>query len=88
MLQYTTRPETIQCRLITFKKFSFIVFFLGSFLQSGSGILGDLRRLNVALTRAKHKLILVGSQRMLRTHEPTAQLLKTLRPEQVCNLCQ
>jgi DNA replication ATP-dependent helicase Dna2 len=48
-------------------------------LATGAGRTGDLladeRRLNVALTRAKRKLIVVGDPALLRRHPPTAALV-------------
>jgi len=47
-------------------------------------ILNDERRLNVAVTRARHKLIFVGSASGLRCYAPIDQLLShILEPCQV-----
>ena len=52
------------------------------FTQSDD-ILQDLRRLNVAITRAKHKLILIGSVRILRSYQPLDELVQLLTNDQV-----
>ncbi|XP_014676403.1 PREDICTED: DNA replication ATP-dependent helicase/nuclease DNA2-like isoform X2 [Priapulus caudatus] len=53
---------------------------------SVSSILRDTRRLNVAITRAKHKLILLGSLSTMRRYEPLANLIHSLRDDQVVAL--
>ena len=50
----------------------------------GTEILSDKRRLNVALTRGKFKVILIGNVSYLTSYEPIRCLLKDiLRPNQV-----
>ena len=44
-------------------------------------LLHDWRRINVAITRAKRKLVLVGSQQTLRTVPHFAQLLDLLQQQ-------
>lgn len=61
---------------------------LVSFVRSNKdGTLGELlkdwRRLNVAITRAKHKLILLGSVSSLRRFPPLERLLDHLNAEQL-----
>lgn len=61
---------------------------LVSFVRSNEdGTLGELlkdwRRLNVALTRAKHKLILLGSVSSLKRFPPLGTLFDHLNAEQL-----
>ncbi len=50
-------------------------------------ILHDIRRLTVALTRAKHKLIVIGDSETLQRYPPFAKLLTSLEPSQRHQLC-
>lgn len=50
-------------------------------------ILHDLRRLTVAVTRAKHKLIILGDSATLRRFPPFAKLLGALEAHQLYQLC-
>lgn len=50
------------------------------FVQMGE-LLKDWRRLNVAITRAKHKLIMVGSISTLRRYAPLEKLLSHLESQ-------
>uniref|UniRef100_A0A8D3BLX5 DNA replication ATP-dependent helicase/nuclease n=1 Tax=Scophthalmus maximus TaxID=52904 RepID=A0A8D3BLX5_SCOMX len=53
-----------------------------SFVRSTLGeLLKDWRRLNVAITRAKHKLLMVGSATTLRRYAPVEKLLNHLQQE-------
>lgn len=45
-------------------------------------ILHDMRRLTVAVTRAKHKLIIIGHGSTLHQYAPFAQLMDDLEPLQ------
>ena len=51
-----------------------------------SDLLIDERRVNVALTRAKQKLILLGCRHSVVRHKVIADLLNILRPDQLCTL--
>lgn len=50
------------------------------------GILEDARRLNVAITRAKRKLILIGNSDTLQKYGPLKELFNVLQEEQICKL--
>ncbi|XP_064619573.1 DNA replication ATP-dependent helicase/nuclease DNA2-like [Lineus longissimus] len=55
--------------------------------QENTGdILHDLRRLNVAITRAKHKLIFIGHVPSLRSYGPLNSLIELLRDNQIYSL--
>lgn len=56
-----------------------IVSFVRSNRKGEIGFLEDLRRLNVALTRAKRKLILIGDSETLSSHETYRRLLSFVR---------
>ncbi|KAL2083251.1 hypothetical protein ACEWY4_021024 [Coilia grayii] len=59
-----------------------IVSFVRSSLEAHMGeLLKDWRRLNVAITRAKHKLIMVGSVSTLRRYAPLEKLLAHLEQQ-------
>uniref|UniRef100_A0A8C2ZPC0 DNA replication ATP-dependent helicase/nuclease n=1 Tax=Cyclopterus lumpus TaxID=8103 RepID=A0A8C2ZPC0_CYCLU len=63
---------------------SLIVFsFVRSTAEEGNlgELLKDWRRLNVAITRAKHKLLMVGSITTLRRYAPVEKLLNHLQQE-------
>lgn len=51
--------------------------------ERDTGILQDRRRLNVAITRAKKKLILIGDRRCLEKNAPFAELFNYLKGPQV-----
>ena len=55
--------------------------------ESTQTILHDIRRLTVALTRAKHKLIVIGDSETLRRYPPFAKLLTSLEQSQRHQLC-
>ena len=56
-----------------------IVSFVRSNPQGVIGFLSDLRRLNVSLTRARRKLIILGDSKTLRGHETYRKLIDYLR---------
>lgn len=55
--------------------------------QGNQTILHDLRRLTVAVTRAKHKLIIVGDSVTLKRYPPFVKLLNALEEHQWIRLC-
>jgi DNA replication ATP-dependent helicase Dna2 len=46
---------------------------------NSSSILNDIRRLNVAITRAKHKLVLVGNKHVLKDYDPILRIMNYLK---------
>uniref|UniRef100_A0AAV2LPH1 DNA replication ATP-dependent helicase/nuclease n=1 Tax=Knipowitschia caucasica TaxID=637954 RepID=A0AAV2LPH1_KNICA len=60
-----------------------VLSFVRSTTEEGNlgELLKDWRRLNVAITRAKHKLLMVGSASTLRRYEPVDKLLQHLQQE-------
>ncbi|XP_073321000.1 DNA replication ATP-dependent helicase/nuclease DNA2 [Pagrus major] len=60
-----------------------ILSFVRSTAEEGNlgELLKDWRRLNVAITRAKHKLLMVGSATTLRRYAPVEKLLNHLQQE-------
>uniref|UniRef100_A0A667XGJ4 DNA replication ATP-dependent helicase/nuclease n=1 Tax=Myripristis murdjan TaxID=586833 RepID=A0A667XGJ4_9TELE len=60
-----------------------VISFVRSTAEEGSlgELLKDWRRLNVAVTRAKHKLLMVGSAATLRRYAPLEKLLNHLQQE-------
>uniref|UniRef100_A0A8C6UWA6 DNA replication ATP-dependent helicase/nuclease n=1 Tax=Neogobius melanostomus TaxID=47308 RepID=A0A8C6UWA6_9GOBI len=60
-----------------------VLSFVRSTTEEGNlgELLKDWRRLNVAITRAKHKLLMVGSASTLRRYEPVEKLLNHLQQE-------
>lgn len=52
-----------------------------------SDILSDLRRMTVAVTRAKHKLIVIGDMDSLRCYEPFKLLFRALGASNTYKLC-
>uniref|UniRef100_A0A4W6G061 DNA replication ATP-dependent helicase/nuclease n=1 Tax=Lates calcarifer TaxID=8187 RepID=A0A4W6G061_LATCA len=60
-----------------------VLSFVRSTVEEGNlgELLKDWRRLNVAITRAKHKLLMVGSATTLRRYAPVEKLLNHLQQE-------
>ena len=58
-----------------------IISFVRSNVRGEIGFLDDLRRLNVALTRAKRKLIMVGDSKTLSSHETYRRLIEFIKRE-------
>ncbi|KAK7487914.1 hypothetical protein BaRGS_00020815 [Batillaria attramentaria] len=57
----------------------------GAAVKKG-GLLQDVRRLNVAVTRAKHKLVLVGNSQTLTHYQPVRTLLQNMENRQQVSL--
>ncbi|KAI2804418.1 Tripartite DNA replication factor [Blomia tropicalis] len=53
-----------------------------------SELLKDERRLNVAVTRAKKKLIIIGNRSSLKHYSPFQKLLTSMQPHQFVKLCE
>ncbi|XP_059175966.1 DNA replication ATP-dependent helicase/nuclease DNA2-like [Physella acuta] len=58
-----------------------IVSFVRTQTENAGELLKDVRRLNVAITRAKHKLILIGSAKTLKTYDHLLVLLTWLEEQ-------
>ncbi|KAG7236010.1 hypothetical protein INR49_001408 [Caranx melampygus] len=65
-----------------------VLSFVRSTAEEGNlgELLKDWRRLNVAITRAKHKLLMVGSATTLRRYAPVEKLLNHLQQENMISL--
>uniref|UniRef100_A0A0B6ZZJ2 DNA replication ATP-dependent helicase/nuclease n=1 Tax=Arion vulgaris TaxID=1028688 RepID=A0A0B6ZZJ2_9EUPU len=63
-----------------------IISFVRTHDDNAGELLKDLRRLNVALTRARHKLILIGNAKALKIYEHMAKILNRL--EETKNIIQ
>uniref|UniRef100_A0A3P8SAI6 DNA replication ATP-dependent helicase/nuclease n=1 Tax=Amphiprion percula TaxID=161767 RepID=A0A3P8SAI6_AMPPE len=65
-----------------------VLSFVRSTAEEGNlgELLKDWRRLNVAITRAKHKLLMVGSATTLRHYMPVEKLLNHLQQENMISL--
>uniref|UniRef100_A0AAQ6A6L2 DNA replication ATP-dependent helicase/nuclease n=1 Tax=Amphiprion ocellaris TaxID=80972 RepID=A0AAQ6A6L2_AMPOC len=65
-----------------------VLSFVRSTAEEGNlgELLKDWRRLNVAITRAKHKLLMVGSATTLRRYTPVEKLLNHLQQENMISL--
>lgn len=61
------------------EKEAVIVSFVRSNPNGEIGFLADLRRLNVAITRARRKLVMVGDSRTLEVHRTYAELIDYVR---------
>jgi DNA replication ATP-dependent helicase Dna2 len=55
--------------------------------EGSQTIMHDMRRLTVAVTRAKHKLIVIGDSETLQRYPPFAKLLASLGSSQRYQLC-
>lgn len=65
-------------QLLCFSPYSDPVLILSRLFAQLGELLKDWRRLNVAVTRAKHKLLMVGSAATLRRYPPVEKLLQHL----------
>lgn len=57
-----------------------------TFEPDANEILNDKRRINVAITRSKKKLIIIGSKRTLKKYAPFRDLFKNLKKNQILNI--
>lgn len=64
---------------MTIQDMFFLIVFVSLFYPQSGELLKDIRRLNVALTRAKKMLILVGHVNSLKSYPPLQSVIEILQ---------
>jgi len=84
--QYQGREKEVMVCTFTKSLSKDSPFFLKSVGEKKEGILEDMRRLNVAITRARSKVVLLGNRHTLTEYSPFKKLFEIMKEGQIRKL--